>query len=303
MHSLTSKWQVPSATPSRSHVGIAVAADHAAVHVGGGHAAEHGTAVRPDHPAAEHLGPTGPHRREEKCRREDPAHHRKVRTRRERPVKRLTGEAPWQFAPPPRQPHKAAGLRAAACEPYPRRVPSPRDLLRTIRDELRQLFLERDELIDGALVGLLAGQHVLVIGPPGTAKSMLADEVCRRIEGAQLLPVAADALHHARGAVRRRQPAGARARRLPARHHPQAARGAHRLPRRGLQGELVDPQHHPDGDERAPLPQRARGDDGAAAHARSAPPTSCPRTTSCRRSTTASCCASWSTTSARTSAS
>ena len=64
-------------------------------------------------------------------------------------------------------------------------VDSPRDVLRTIRDELRQQFLERDELIDGALIALLAAQHVLVIGPPGTAKSMLADEVCRRLTGAR----------------------------------------------------------------------------------------------------------------------
>jgi MoxR-like ATPase len=64
-------------------------------------------------------------------------------------------------------------------------VASPRETLRTIRDELQQIFLERAELIDGALVALLAGQHVLVIGPPGTAKSMLADEVCRRITGAR----------------------------------------------------------------------------------------------------------------------
>ena len=62
---------------------------------------------------------------------------------------------------------------------------SPRDTLRTIREELRQIFLERDDLIDGALVALVAAQHVLVIGPPGTAKSMLADEVCRRLTGAQ----------------------------------------------------------------------------------------------------------------------
>ena len=61
----------------------------------------------------------------------------------------------------------------------------PGTRLRAIRDELRQQFLERAELIDGALVGLLAGQHLLVIGPPGTAKSMLADEVCRRITGAR----------------------------------------------------------------------------------------------------------------------
>ncbi|HJQ85054.1 MAG TPA: AAA family ATPase [Candidatus Binatia bacterium] len=62
---------------------------------------------------------------------------------------------------------------------------SPRDLLRTVREELRLIFLERDAVIDGALVALVAAQHVLVIGPPGTAKSMLADEVCRRLDGAR----------------------------------------------------------------------------------------------------------------------
>src|SRR6201981_632518 len=53
-----------------------------------------------------------------------------------------------------------------------------------IRDKLNHVFLERTELIDGALCALLSASHVLVIGPPGTAKSMLADEICRRIEGA-----------------------------------------------------------------------------------------------------------------------
>lgn len=56
--------------------------------------------------------------------------------------------------------------------------------LAAIRDELNHVFLERAELIDGALCALLSASHVLVIGPPGTAKSMLADELCRRIEGA-----------------------------------------------------------------------------------------------------------------------
>lgn len=46
------------------------------------------------------------------------------------------------------------------------------------------MFLERGDLIDGALAALLSAQHLLIIGPPGTAKSMLADELCRRIEGA-----------------------------------------------------------------------------------------------------------------------
>ncbi|MGH7917181.1 MAG: AAA family ATPase, partial [Candidatus Binataceae bacterium] len=53
-----------------------------------------------------------------------------------------------------------------------------------IREELNRIFLERGELIDGALCALLSASHVLVIGPPGTAKSMLADELCRRIVGA-----------------------------------------------------------------------------------------------------------------------
>jgi MoxR-like ATPase len=55
--------------------------------------------------------------------------------------------------------------------------------LRAVRRELRDTFVERDELIDGALAALLCRQHVLVLGPPGTAKSLLAREVCRRVGG------------------------------------------------------------------------------------------------------------------------
>jgi MoxR-like ATPase len=61
---------------------------------------------------------------------------------------------------------------------------SARERLRRLREELMQVFLERSDVIDGALAALLAGQHLLLIGPPGTAKSMLADELCRRLEGA-----------------------------------------------------------------------------------------------------------------------
>src|SRR5678816_1430494 len=59
-----------------------------------------------------------------------------------------------------------------------------REKLKSIREELKQTFLERSDLIDGALAALLSSHHLLIIGPPGTAKSMLADELCRRIDGA-----------------------------------------------------------------------------------------------------------------------
>ena len=64
-------------------------------------------------------------------------------------------------------------------------VATPRDLLQRIHEELQQRFLERTEVLDGALVALVSAQHVLLVGPPGTAKSMLADEICRRLEGAR----------------------------------------------------------------------------------------------------------------------
>ena len=51
---------------------------------------------------------------------------------------------------------------------------TPQDKLRKIREELQQLFLERAELIDGALAALLAAQHILIIGPlfgPGVKQS------------------------------------------------------------------------------------------------------------------------------------
>ncbi|MBF6567805.1 MAG: AAA family ATPase [Candidatus Binataceae bacterium] len=54
--------------------------------------------------------------------------------------------------------------------------------LARVREELNRIFLERTELIDGALVALISASHVLIVGPPGTAKSMLADELCQRVE-------------------------------------------------------------------------------------------------------------------------
>jgi len=52
-----------------------------------------------------------------------------------------------------------------------------------IKAELAQTVLEREAMIQGMLLGLLTGQHVLFIGPPGTAKSMLINEFGSRLDG------------------------------------------------------------------------------------------------------------------------
>lgn len=57
--------------------------------------------------------------------------------------------------------------------------------LRTIVDDLAGAFLERDDAIRTLVVTMLAGQHSLVLGPTGTAKSDIARAIAHRIEGAK----------------------------------------------------------------------------------------------------------------------
>ena len=59
-----------------------------------------------------------------------------------------------------------------------------RTKVQALRSELRAQFRERDAVIDGTLTALMAGEHVLLLGPPGTAKSALAKGLCEAISGA-----------------------------------------------------------------------------------------------------------------------
>lgn len=56
-----------------------------------------------------------------------------------------------------------------------------RERLLGVERELNGLFFEREGVIRGLLVALLSRQHVLLLGPPGTAKSELLRELCRRV--------------------------------------------------------------------------------------------------------------------------
>ncbi|SDC50750.1 MoxR-like ATPase [Paenibacillus sp. UNCCL117] len=50
-------------------------------------------------------------------------------------------------------------------------------------EQLEARFLEREELIRILLLGLMAGENALLVGPPGTAKSQLARAVAQLFDG------------------------------------------------------------------------------------------------------------------------
>ena len=56
--------------------------------------------------------------------------------------------------------------------------------MRAIIGELSARYLEREHVIRPLVACLLAGQHSLLVGPPGTAKSQLARDLAGRIHGA-----------------------------------------------------------------------------------------------------------------------
>ncbi|MBG87599.1 MAG: ATPase [Verrucomicrobiales bacterium] len=48
---------------------------------------------------------------------------------------------------------------------------------------LKQAFVEKDVIIDLLGIGLVAGENLFILGPPGTAKSAIVNQMSRRIEG------------------------------------------------------------------------------------------------------------------------
>lgn len=62
---------------------------------------------------------------------------------------------------------------------------APRIKLLKIETELNQEVLERETLIRGALLALLAKQHLMIIGPPGTGKSYLTEKIASRISNSR----------------------------------------------------------------------------------------------------------------------
>jgi MoxR-like ATPase len=55
--------------------------------------------------------------------------------------------------------------------------------IQQLRQDLNTRFPERRSVIDGALCAVLAGEHVLLLGPPGTAKSALVRAIAQAFGG------------------------------------------------------------------------------------------------------------------------
>jgi MoxR-like ATPase len=61
--------------------------------------------------------------------------------------------------------------------------------IQKLEKELNGILVERKDEIRAMLVALVSGSHILLLGPPGTAKSMLASLVCKSIDKADYFEI------------------------------------------------------------------------------------------------------------------
>jgi len=55
--------------------------------------------------------------------------------------------------------------------------------MKQLRKALNAKFFERSDLIDGMLTALLSGEMLFILGPPGTAKSAICEDLCKAFGG------------------------------------------------------------------------------------------------------------------------
>ncbi|WP_440957065.1 AAA family ATPase [Methanosarcina sp. Mfa9] len=60
-----------------------------------------------------------------------------------------------------------------------------KNTLLNVKSAFTEYFKEREAEINGSLLAVLSGENLLFLGPPGTAKTLLAKNICQAIEGGQ----------------------------------------------------------------------------------------------------------------------
>src|SRR5690242_2793330 len=87
---------------------------------------------------------------------------------------------------PRRGPNCQQPCRQALCmnpPPLDLRLALARRLAAEILASLKGAFVGKDEIVDLLGVSLVGGENLFLLGPPGTAKSALVQQLARRIEG------------------------------------------------------------------------------------------------------------------------
>lgn len=83
---------------------------------------------------------------------------------------------------------RATEAEARQARPLPGAAPTAAGVLglfQTLETALCAVFYEREHVVRGIVAALLAAEHVVLLGPPGTGKSALARALCQAIDGAR----------------------------------------------------------------------------------------------------------------------
>jgi len=76
---------------------------------------------------------------------------------------------------------EASPERAEAVEASPERAEAARRKILNLRDALREQFVAKDKIIDLMMICAIAREPLLLVGPPGTAKSDLIVKFCQAL--------------------------------------------------------------------------------------------------------------------------
>src|SRR5579864_9537386 len=100
----------------------------------------------------------------------------------------MTGPGGFPTAGPENMPRSfSRSVAARLARPSPRCPAMPDETVARLRgeviDALKRRFVRRDEVIDLIALAVVAGEHLFLHGPPGTAKSALIRQFASAVQG------------------------------------------------------------------------------------------------------------------------